>query len=375
MLLPLTFGPAVRHPILPTEAARFFAAVAENGARRRVLLLRPSKLPGWPDCAAEAARLREAIEPVIALPGLVWNELPDGDHLAIWRRGGDAEVARVEAATVHAPGVAAVFDVPADLVPLQLALAVIAAEHGHAAPSVATGPPPAPATLADIAAIERVIGQVELVDRLVARDVWRFEAGLAKSRAIRRLTLDLQALFETLVPGRTLAPEPLLRARLSRLASRRLLAQLCTRHELASAGAIMVPMDAQTILMPEFARLDRALPAPLRGRVVLDIPLAQAVASPPLFTAAARIAAAAEMPVCLSRVRVRDLAALGALAQAATWIGVGEAKALAEAVGQGGVPAALLPRLVAFGVGEPETLEALAQAGVVMLSGPAAEAA
>jgi hypothetical protein len=375
MLLPSTFGPALRHPMMPAEAARFFAAVAENGARRRVLLLRPSKLPGWPACAAEAARLREAIEPVIALPGVVWNELPDGDHLAIWRRGGEAEVAGVEAATVHAPGVAAVFDVPADLAPLQLALAAIAAEHGHAAPSVASGPPPAPATLADIAAIERVIGQVELVDRLAAREVWRFEPGMAKVRAMRRFTLDLQALLDALVPGRTLAPEPLLRARLSRLASRRLLAQLCTRHELAAAGAIMIPMDAATILSPEFARFDAALPARLRGRVVLDIPLAQAVASPSLFTAAARIAAAAEMPVCLCRVRARDLAGLGAVARAATWIGVGEARTLAEAARQGAVPPALLPRMVAFGVAEQETLAALAAAGVAMLSGPAADAA
>lgn len=375
MLLPPTFGPALRHPMMPAEAARFFAAVAENGARRRVLLLRPSKLPGWPACAAEAARLREAIEPVIALPGLVWNDLPDGDHLAIWRRGGEAEVARVEAATVHAPGVAAVFDVPADLAPLQLALAAIAAEHGHAAPTVASGPPPLPATLADLAAVERVIGQMELLERLTARDVWRIEPGRAKALAMRRLTLDLQALFGTLVPGRTLAPEPLLRARLWRLANRRLLAQLGARHELAASGAIAIPMDAATVLSPEFARFDGALPARLRGRIVLDIPLAEAVASPGLFAAAARVAAAAEMPVCLCRVRSGHLAGLAPLAMPATWIAVAGARALAETVRAGAVPPPLLPRLIADGVAEEETVAALVDSGVTMLSGPAADAA
>jgi len=375
MLLAPTFGPAVRHPMMPAEAARFFAAVAENGARRRVLLLRPSRLPGWPACAAETARLRAAIEKVIALPGVVWNELPDGDHLAIWRRGGEAEVAGIEAATVHTPGVAAVFDVPADLAPLQLALAAIAAEHGHAPPVVASGPPAVPVTLADLAAVERVIGQVELIERLTARDVWRFEPGGGKALAFRRFSLDLQALLGTLVPGRTLAPEPVLRERLSRLASRRLLAQLSARHGLAGEGAIAIPMDAATVLSPEFARLDAGLPARLRGRIVLEIPLAQAVASPPLFTAAARIAAAAEMPVCLSRVRPGHLAGLAALAAPATWVGVTDAAALAEAIGRDPVPDPLRPRIVAGDVAEETTLARLRAAGIAMMSGPAADAA
>jgi hypothetical protein len=361
--------------MMPAEAARFFAAVAENGARRRVLLLRPAKLPGWPDCAAEAGRLREAVERVIALPGIVWNELPDGDHLAIWRRGGEAEVAAVEAATVHTPGVAAVFDVPADLAPLQLALAAIAAEHGHDAPRLASGPPPVPATLADLAAVERVIGQVELLERLTARNVWRFEPDGAKALAIRRFTLDLQALLDTLVPGRTLMPEPVLRARLSRLASRRLLAQLRVRHELAAAGAIAIPMDAPTVLSPEFARFDAELPARLRGRIVLEIPLAQAVACPARFTDAARVAAAAEMPVCLCRVRPAHLAGLAPIAAAATWIGVGDAAALAEVARSGSVPPALVPRIVAAGVADEATLASLLAAGITVLSGAAADAA
>lgn len=375
MLLPPTFGPALRHAMTPAEAARFFAAVAENGARRRVLLLRPSRLPGWPACAEEAARLRAALEPVIALPGLVWNELPDGDHLAIWRRGGEAEVAGVEAATVHAPGVAAVFDVPADLAPLQLALAAIAAEHGHPPPAVTSGPPPQPATLGDLAAVERVIGQMELIERLVACTVWRIAPGGGKAEAMRRHTLGLQALFGMLVPGRTLAPEPVLRARLWRLANRRLLAQLATRHELATAGPIAIPMDAATVLSSEFARFDAALPARLRGRIALEIPLGEAAASPARFAAAARIAAAAEMPVLLGGVRPAQLALLGPLAAPATWIGVAAGEELARAVQRGGIPAALLPRLVAFGVEEKASVAALASSGVVLVAGPAADAA
>jgi len=375
MLIEPSFGPVVRHRMLPDEAARLFAAVAENGARRRVLLLRPSRLPGWPDCPAEVARLRAAVEKVIALPGVVWNELPDGDHLAIWRRGGEAEVAAVEAATALTPGVAAVFDVPADLAPLQLALAAIAAEHGHAAPVVASGPPAEPATLADLASVERVIGQVELVERLTARAVWRFDPAERKALAFRRLWLDLEALFGTLVPGRTLLPQPALRERLVRLASRRLIAQLRSRPELVGDGAVALPMDAATVLSPDFARLDAALPARLRGRILLDIPLPQAVASPSLFAAAARVAAAAEMPVYLSGVRAGLLAGLAALAAPATWIVTSEPDALAEALCDDRVPEPLRSRLIAAEVADPATLGSLRAAGIIMVSGPAADAA
>lgn len=375
MLVLPSFGPAQRHPTTPAEAARFFAAVAETGAARRVLLLRPAKLPGWPACAAEAASLRAVLEPVLALPGLVWNDLPDGDSLAIWRRGGEAEVAAVQAAMVATPGVAAVFDIPTDLAALQLALAVIAAEHGHAAPSVASGPPPAPITLEDLAAVERVIGQIELLDRLSAQPVWSFGEGGQKTLAMRALTLDLQGLVDVLVPGRTLAPEPALRARLWRIVSRRLLAQLAARPEIAAAGAISVPSDCAALLSPEFGRFDSALPARLRGRIILEIPLAQAVASVSSFTMAARIAAAADVPVCLTGIGPEHLRGLVPLAQGATWLRLEASASLPPETVRERLPRSLLPRIIAADVAEPMSLAVLRAAGVGLFCGRAAEAA
>jgi hypothetical protein len=375
MLVLPSFGPAQRHPTTPAEAARFFASVAENGAARRVLLLRPARLPGWPACTASAGALRAVLDPVLALPGLVWNDLPDGDSLAIWRRGGEAEVAAVQAAVAATPGVAAVFDVPADLAALQLALAAIAAEHGHAAPSVAQGPPPVPVTLDDLAAVERVIGQVELLDRVSGHPVWSFGEGGQKTLAMQWLGLDLQGLVDVLVPGRSLAPEPAIRARLWRIVSRRLLGQLAARHEIASGGTISVPCDCAALLSPEFGRFDTSLPARLRGRIVLEIPLAQAVASVAAFTMAARIAAAADVPVCLSGVRPEHLPGITPLAHGATWLRLEACDSLAPEVLRARIPAQLLPRMIAADVSDPASLAVLRAAGVGMFAGRAAEAA
>lgn len=375
MLLAHSFGPALRHPMTPAEAARLFASVAENGAARRVLLLRPAKLPGWPAAEDEVARLRAALDPVLALPGLVWNDLPDGEALAIWRRGGEAEVSVVEAAMAGSPGVAAVFDVPEDLASLQLALAVIAAEHGHAAPSVASGPPATPITLEDVVSVERVIGQVELLDRLTSMAVWSFGEGGEKTRAMQSLGLDLQGLLDVLVPGRTLAPEPRLRARLARVAHRRILAQLAASHERASGGTITVPSGSETVLSPEFARFDASLPARLRGRIMLEIPLSEAVGCVERFTEAARVAAAAEVPVCLSRIRPAHLAAIEPLASGATWLRLGGCETMEPDALREAIPPALLPRIIADDVALPATLAILRAGGVGLFAGPAAEAA
>ncbi len=375
MLVEASFGPALRHPMMPADAARLFASAAENGASRRVLLLRPAKLPGWPAAPEPIAGLRAALEPVLALPGLVWNDLPDGEALAIWRRGGDAEVAIVEAAMAGNPGVAAVFDVPEDLASLQLALAVIAAEHGHAAPRVASGPSPVPLTLDDLQSIERVIGQVELLDRLTSTLVWSFGEGGDRTLAMRSLRLDLQDLLDILVPGRVLAPEPRLRARLARLAHRRILAQLAASHERASGGTITVPCDAETVLTPEFARFDASLPARLRGRIMLEIPFAEAVGSVAGFTEAARVAAAAEVPVCLSRIRPAHLAGLEPLVSGATWLRLSGCETVEPELLREMIPHAILPRIIADDVVRPASLAILRAGGVGLFAGPAAEAA
>lgn len=373
MTVPPTFGPSQRHETTPAEAVRFFGMVAESGATRRVLLLRPARIPGWPSSSESANALRAVIDPVLALPGLIWQDLPDGDALAIWRRGGEAEVAAVHSAVASTPGVAAAFDVPADLAALQLALSAIASEHGHAVPAVVSGPPLAAARVQDIAAVERVAGQLDLIDRLSSHSVWSFGEGGQKMVAMQRFELDLQRLFNMLVPGRTLAPEPLLRARLWRNLSRRLLAQLAQRHQIASGGPISVPSDCAALLSPEFGRFDTSLPARLRGRIVLDIPLAQAVASVSDFTMAARIAAAAEVPVCLTGVRPEHLPGLATLAHGATWLRLEGCERLMPEALRTLIPVALLPRMIVAGLTERICLDALRTAGVGLFSGPAAE--
>jgi hypothetical protein len=359
----------------PAEAARFFTAVAENGAARRVLLLRPARLPRWPDCAEAIAALRAVLDPVLALPGLVWNDLPDGDGLAIWRRGGEEEIAALHTAMDATPGVAAVFDVPADLAALQLALAAIAAEHGHAAPAVVAGKPAAPVTLEDIASVERVIGRMELLDRLSSQPVWSFGEGGQKTLAMLSMSLDLQALLDALVPGRALSPAPWLRARLARLAGHRLLAQLAAAPEASASATIAVPMDVAAVLSAGFARFDDALPARLRGRIVIKLPLEQAVADAACFTEAARIAATADVPVCLAGVRPVHLPGLGALAAGATWIHMTGTASMPPDALRAAIPPPLLPRLIAGDVTEDTALAVLRAGGVGLFAGAAAEAA
>jgi hypothetical protein len=74
-------------------------------------------------------------------------------------------------------------------------------------------------------------------------------------------------------------------------------------------------------------------------------------------------------------VRPGHLAGLAALAAPATWVGVTDAAALAEALRHEPVADPMRPRIVAGDVAEEATVAILRAAGITMMSGPAADAA
>ena len=83
--------------------------------------------------------------------------------------------------------------------------------------------------------------------------------------------LAIAELEAALAPGRSSRADPWLFRRLTRTLERRMLAMLAAPGELAGAAPFALDLNVAGILGPEFLRFDAALPAALRGRIVLDL--------------------------------------------------------------------------------------------------------
>lgn len=262
-------------------------ASAEVG--RRVLLLRADRLPPALARPHHVRLARAALDPLLRTSRAQLYDLP-GNRVAVsWRgpAGGAVEAARDALAHLLADGppgtpepgsLLMLFALPQDGPALLEAVGL-----GRAAPAAPPRPAEAPPMdAATLASIEAQLAGADVARFARRKPVceWR---GDAMATAWEKRFLCAAELAATLAPDHDLRAESWLFRRLTRTLDHRMLSLLAAPGELRGAGPFSLNLNVLSILAPEFMRLDAALPAALRGRVVLDVHPADVLADPASF--------------------------------------------------------------------------------------------
>ena len=258
------------------------ASCASAGVARQAMVLRVDRLP--PDLTRpHHVRLAEAaLAPLLRLPRAELFQLP-GPCLAVaWRGEAENELLDVVDELEHLlVDPAAAGPSLSDLVTLydlpqsgDLLLNALAEEVG-APPPVER--PAAPLDPSFLTLLEACLTQAD-VSRFARRtSVWQVE-GPRVTLAWEDRTLSISELTEELAPGYDLEAEPWLFRRLTRTLDRRMLSMLASPGELVAAGPFALSLNVGSLLGPDFLRFDAALPAGLRGRVIVALFAADLVA-------------------------------------------------------------------------------------------------
>jgi hypothetical protein len=277
------------------NTARMVALVQEcitSGIARQACIVHLSRLPGTLQRPHHLRMARTAIEPLVQADRARLFELPNHDLVVIWRDATEKAVTASREGVIQLlpPGdptrprqdlAAALAEEPipaqSDLwehlsLPRDAGRLLILAEdllaQSERQPSVQTAPPLDPVSLLELEAL------------LVQADVARFARrkqicvrtvdGSFRLRWEKRY-LSIAELGASLAPERSLTAEPWLFRRLTRSLDSRMLALLAAPDELHGAGAFSLNLNVASILAPDFLRFDDALPANLRGHVILNL--------------------------------------------------------------------------------------------------------
>jgi hypothetical protein len=275
------------------EAARQLEALVHetvsSGAARQALLLRLSTLPR---ALAQPHHLRlavEALEPLAAADRARLFLLPNHDAAIVWRGAAPAALAecrdRLRTLLADAPP-----GHGADAITRHLALPdqadtlldAIAASLLPAPAPIATTPR-APLDLAALAALEAALARADLSRFARRRPVCALSPGAGLALAWEMRLFSLAELADTLAPDRDLKAAPWLFRRLTRTLDHRMMALLSAPQELHRAGPFGLALNIASLLSPAFLRFDAALPARLRGHVVIALRPDDLLADPPAF--------------------------------------------------------------------------------------------
>ena len=270
-----------------------------SGASRRAALLHMDRLPP-PLARPHHLRLARS-----ALAGLADRDhaqsfdLSRGRLAIVWRSRAPDDIDAAMAALAHlmadlpagqaiAMGeLLSVFDLPAQAPWL---LDALAEPDPGADPPSGHGMDPALGLDAPLlAALEESLVQADLAPFLRWRPVIDIERG-APALAWEERTLAIGALAGCLCPGRHLAEGTWLFRRLARSLDRRMLALLTGPRELGGNRPFSLAITVGSILSPAFMAFDAALPAGLRGRVVLALEAADILADAASFSFARNFA-------------------------------------------------------------------------------------
>ena len=160
-----------------------------------------------------------------------------------------------------------------------------------------------------VAAAEQRIAETDIEGLLRREWVCRITAeGSAPEPLWEERRVKLDAVAESLVPGRDLSATPWLRRRLRRVLDRRLLAAVTRAEEMRGLRALALPLGLEAVTSPEFLRLDARLPLALRGALTVVIEAEDLLSDPEAGALARRWLALRGHRLGL------DLAAPGALA-------------------------------------------------------------
>jgi hypothetical protein len=128
--------------------------------------------------------------------------------------------------------------------------------------------------------LEQSLAQVNVSRFARHRRVWRVGPYGRLEPAWDKRFLAVAELTECMLPDCDATADPWLYRRLTRTLDRRLLALLGAPDELRAAGPLSLDLNVSTLLAPEFLRFDAALPAHLRGNMVIDLLPADILADP-----------------------------------------------------------------------------------------------
>ncbi len=247
----------------------------QAGIHRRAALLHLDRLP--PSLAKPHHRrlAREAVAGLAHADRARSFHLPHGRVVIVWRGGDGAEIAGARAALEHllagqpdgnpssAGELLTLYDLPDQA---QCLLDEIARNHAARAPP-AIG---RKLELAELAGLEMRLAQTDMASLTRWRPVMQL-GDASPTIAWEERTVAVDEVAESLCPGVDLRAEPWLYRRLTRILDRRMLAMLTGPRELRGTGAFALQLNTETILSPEFLRLDEALPLSLRGQIILDM--------------------------------------------------------------------------------------------------------
>jgi hypothetical protein len=350
-----------------------------SGVARQVLLVRTDRLPPGLSRPHHLRLAESALLPLLDASRAQHFQLPGPQFAVTWR--GDAEAALLEVlrslellledappGTPKLEDLVFLFHLPDQAETLLEALKVAPEPDQSAEPRALPA-----LDIETLAALEANLSQADVARFARRHPVWRLTEG-PPSIAWERRTLSVQELTAALLPGYDVQKEPWLFRRLTRTLDRRMLALLASPGELAGVRPFTLDLNVASVLSPEFLRFDGALPAALRGRVIIELMPADIMADAASFVFARGFARARGYRLMLrnatpSLLRVLSLEALEMDHVQLRWT-ASLADAKAEAIG------ALSPgRLVMFRANAPAALAWGARAGIRFFQGAAADAA
>ena len=275
-----------------SEGAVELAALAREtvsaDVARRAMLLSLHRLGPARRKPAQVQMLRETFDPLRRNARIKVFELPNGDLAAVAPPPAPLlDQVRARLGELLDEGEAR--DAITDLrLPDEAAALLAAVEHalGLAAAAAAPrqGPPPdsRPALDGDgLASAEQRIANLDIEPFLRTEWVCRVVAeGGAPELVWQERRLRLDALGESLLPGKDLGASPWLQRRLRRAAERRLLASLARAEEIRAMRPLALPLTLDGVTAPEFLKLDSVLPVALRGAVTILFEGAELLAEP-----------------------------------------------------------------------------------------------
>ncbi len=151
-----------------------------------------------------------------------------------------------------------------------------------------------------------------------------------------------------------------------------MLALLASPGELAGVRPFTLDLNVASVLSPEFLRFDAALPAPLRGRVIIELMPADIMADTASFVFARGFARARGYRLMLRNATPALLRLLSLDALALDHVQFRWTAALAETEAE--TIGAMSPgRMVLFRADAPVALEWGVRAGIRLFQGPAAD--
>ena len=271
------------------DLSQLLAESLASGAERQALVVRLSLLPQGRAQPHHQRLARAALEPLLAAPRARLFVPPGVDLVMVWR--GEADAALQESLrglttlfADHLPsGSAALAEhlsLPGDSAVLE---AMVASSLHPPGPAVAPVPPAPPLDLPSLAVLEARLAQADVARFARRRAICVGHAGGQFERDWEERFLSVAELSQALLPDRDARGDPWLFRRLTRTLDRRMLALLAAPGELRGAGPFSLSLNVATILAPEFLRFDAALPAGLRGAVVIDLRAADLLADPAAF--------------------------------------------------------------------------------------------